>query len=61
MKTYTVYVSLGLQGCKRECQIEMEDDSPEEEIQEAALEALWTMVSFSWYQDEKKRKRKRKT
>lgn len=57
MKTLTVYVSVGLVGCKRECQIEVEDDSTDEEIEEAAREALWTMIEWGWRGPKKRSER----
>ncbi len=44
----TVYVSIGLVGCRREATIEVDDDATEEDIEEEAQEAMLQMVQWHW-------------
>ena len=59
MKTITVYVSIGLVGCKRECKIEVDDDATPDEIEEAAQEALWSLIEWGWRDEPKEKRRAR--
>jgi hypothetical protein len=44
MKTITVYVSVGLAGCKREVTFEVDDDATDEEIEETAEGCLESLL-----------------
>jgi len=43
-----VHVSIGLAGADRDAEIEVEDGSTNEEIEELAREAMFEMVEWSW-------------
>ena len=52
MKKITVYVTLGLVGCKKEETIEVEADMSEEEIDEYTREVMFNMMEWGWYEAE---------
>lgn len=54
MKTIVVSISTGYVGSRKECEFEVEDDATEEQINEMALEAMWDMLDYSWYEKDEK-------
>jgi hypothetical protein len=48
MKWFTGYVSIGLVGCKREFAFEIEEDATEQEIEEAAKEAMFENIEWNY-------------
>lgn len=48
MRKLVVYVSLGLVGCKRAVEIEIEDDAGPAEIEEAAREAMFGLIEWGY-------------
>lgn len=48
MKRYTGYVSIGLVGCKREFAFEVESSSTEQEIEDAAREAMFDVIEWNY-------------
>lgn len=56
MKQITVYLDIGLVGCKREKTIEIEDDTPDDEIEEIAQETMFNMMEWGWYEGPKRKR-----
>lgn len=48
MRKIKIKVSIGLVGCQRTTEIEVEDDATEEEIEKAAFEAVCEMIEWSY-------------
>lgn len=48
MRTVKGYVSLGLVGCKKEFSFEVEDGTPDGEIEEIAREEMLNLVEWGW-------------
>lgn len=48
MKTIEVSVSIGLIGCTRTTEFEVDDDIPEEQIETYAMECMYEMVDWNW-------------
>lgn len=48
MKKLVVYVSLGLVGCKQSCEIEVDDDTSETEVEEIAKEAMFELIEWGY-------------
>lgn len=57
MKRITVHVTTGIQGADRECEIEVEDDATDEQIEEDAKDAMFSMIEWSWWPFDPERKR----
>jgi len=47
-RTITVYVELGLVGCRRESTIEVDDDAMDDEIEEMARDEMFNMIEWGW-------------
>jgi hypothetical protein len=58
MKKFTVHVTTGFQGADRECEIEVEDDATEAQIEEDARDAMFSMIEWSWWPLDPERKRR---
>ena len=52
MRTIVVTVSIGLVGCKKKQEIEVEDDTPDDEIEELAREEMFSMIEWGWGEKE---------
>lgn len=50
MRKIKVTVSTGYSGCGRDCEFAVEDDVTDEEVDEIALERLFEMIEWSWYE-----------
>lgn len=48
MRTIRVTVSMGLVGCKRHGDFEIEDDATDDEIDEVAKEVLFNLIEWNW-------------
>lgn len=48
MRTITVSVSMGLVGCKRSEDIEVEDDATEDDIDAQAREVMFSLIDWTW-------------
>lgn len=55
MKTITVHVSTGMQGSDREVEIEVDDDTPDDEIEELARDAMFEMIEWTWRKTKEKK------
>lgn len=47
-----VTVSMGLVGCKKESEIEVDDDLGDDDIEEIAREEMFTMIEWGWSKKE---------
>ncbi|MFA5952267.1 MAG: hypothetical protein WC807_18520 [Hyphomicrobium sp.] len=52
MKRYTGYVSVGLVGCKRTFEFEIEDDASEQEVEDAARDAMFQTIEWGFEETE---------
>lgn len=43
-----VHVTTGLVGSDRECEIEVEDDATDDQIEEQAREAMFDLIEWTW-------------
>ena len=50
MRKIKVACSMGLQGCSREGEIEVEDEATPEEVEGAVRE--WALEHFEWWSEE---------
>lgn len=48
MKKIKGYVSLSLQGCKKEFEFEVEDDTGESDIEDMAKEEMFNLIEWGW-------------
>lgn len=47
-RTIIVTVSLGLVGCKRSEELEIDDDATDDSIEAAAREVMFGLVEWNW-------------
>ena len=52
MKVIVVSVSTGYVGAKREIEFSVEDDATEEEIEEMAKEAMFSLIDWNFWEKE---------
>ncbi len=57
MKQITVYLNVGLSGCKRTETLEVDDDLSDEEIEEVARDVMFNMMEWGWYEGPEKKGR----
>lgn len=50
MRKIKATVSTGYSGCGRDCEFAVEDDMSDEEIEEIALERVFEMIEWDWYE-----------
>lgn len=48
MKHYLGTVSMGIVGCKRTFEFEIEDTASEDEVEQAGLEAMFDVISWDF-------------
>lgn len=48
MKTIEVTVTMGLVGCRQQTTFEIEDDASDDDIEEAAREAMFELIQWTW-------------
>ncbi len=51
MRKFSGHISLSLQGCKIKFTFEMPDDATDEEIEEAAKDAAFNFLDWSYTED----------
>ena len=52
MKRIVVTVSMGLVGCNRKSVIEVEDELSDEDIDELARDAMFSLIEWDWRAEE---------
>jgi hypothetical protein len=50
VRKFKGHVTIGLVGCKREFEFEMEDDASDDDLEEAAREEMYNIVNY-WYEE----------
>lgn len=50
MRKIKVTVNTGYSGCGRDCEFAVEDDMTDEEVDEIALERVFEMIEWNWYE-----------
>lgn len=48
MKRIIWHVSMGLQGCKREDELDVEDDATDEQIEAIVREQVYEQIDWGW-------------
>jgi len=48
-----VHVTTGLVGADRECEIEVDDDATDDQIEEQAREAMFELIEWAWWRVDK--------
>lgn len=48
MRKFKGHVEMGLVGCKREFEFEVEDDATEDEIEETGRDAMFNIISWGY-------------
>ena len=43
-----VYVTIGLVGCRREVELDIEDDMTDDEIEELARDTMFEIIEWGW-------------
>lgn len=49
MRTFKGYVSVGLVGCTRSYEFEVDDEATDEEIEEANQDMMWSYIE-TWFE-----------
>lgn len=53
MRTIKWYVEMGLLGCRKEGEFEVEDDFSDQDIEEAARDEVFNVIGWGWEEEKK--------